>query len=98
MSPASNPATLGRFFGYLGVAVVATLPAIALRLGGWRPDPLLDAALFGGAILAAGFMLSWGAETAEKRVSQGLIVAAIALVTVLPEYAVIGCWSGWPGP
>lgn len=88
MSATANPATLGRFFGYLGIAVVATLPAIALRLGGWRPDPLLDAALFGGAILAAGFMLSWGAETAEKRVSQGLIVAAIALVTVLPEYAV----------
>ncbi|VXD05950.1 hypothetical protein SPHINGOT1_620019 [Sphingomonas sp. T1] len=48
------------------------------------------AALFGIAILAAGFMLSWGAEAAEKRVSQGLIVAAIALVTVLPEYAVAG--------
>lgn len=33
-------------------------------------------------------MLSWGAETAEKYVAQGLIVAVLALVTVLPEYAV----------
>lgn len=38
--------------------------------------------------LAAGFMLSWGAEAAEKRISQGLILAGVALVTVLPEYAV----------
>ncbi|GGB43418.1 sodium/hydrogen exchanger [Sphingomonas metalli] len=84
----AKPATLGRFLIYLGIAVAATVPAIALRASGWRPNALLDAGLFGAAILAAGFMLSWGAETAEKRVSQGLIVAAIALVTVLPEYAV----------
>lgn len=80
--------SLGRFGAYLAAALVVAFPAVALRIGGWRPDPLLDAGLFGSAILAAGFMLSWGAEAAEKRVSQGLIVAAIALVTVLPEYAV----------
>lgn len=88
MNAAAPRATLRRFAGYLGVALAATLPALVLRFAGWRPNPLLDAALFGVAILAAGFMLSWGAEAAEKRVSQGLIVAAIALVTVLPEYAV----------
>ena len=88
MEATAKPATLGRFAGYLAIAVATTIPAIALRSAGWRPNPLLDAALFGAAILAAGFMLSWGAEAAEKRVSQGLIVAAIALVTVLPEYAV----------
>lgn len=81
-------ASLGKFALYLGIAVAATIPAVALRTGGWRPDPLFDAALFGVAILAAGFLLSWGAEAAEKRVSQGLIVAVIALITVLPEYAV----------
>ncbi|OJY52378.1 sodium:proton exchanger [Sphingomonas sp. 67-41] len=80
--------SFGRFVTFLGIAVAATIPAIALRTGGWRPDPLLDALLFGMAILAAGFMLSWGAEAAEKRISQGLIVAIIALITVLPEYAV----------
>jgi cation:H+ antiporter len=80
--------SFGRFVIFLGIAVSATIPAIALRTGGWRPDPLLDALLFGMAILAAGFMLSWGAEAAEKRISQGLIVAVIALITVLPEYAV----------
>lgn len=32
--------------------------------------------------------MSWGAEAAEQHISQGLILAAVALVTVLPEYAV----------
>ena len=86
MNAAAPRATLRRVARYLGVAVAATLPALVLRFAGWRPNPLLDAAFFGVAILAAGFMLSWGAEAAEKRVSQGLIVAAIALVTVLPDW------------
>lgn len=32
-------------------------------------------------------MLSWGAEAVESRVSQVLMLAGLALVTVLPEYA-----------
>ena len=67
---------------------MATLPALLLRATGWRPSPVLDAAAFGSAILAAGFLLSWGAETAEQHIAQGLILAVVALVTVLPEYAV----------
>ena len=72
----------------IGFAVVATIPALYFRYTGLRPDPLLDSALFGIAILAAGFMLSWGAESAEGQISSGLILAIVALVTVLPEYAV----------
>ncbi|MGI8811267.1 MAG: sodium:proton exchanger [Pyrinomonadaceae bacterium] len=44
--------------------------------------------IFFAAILGAGFMLSWGAEAAEQHVSRGLAVAVLALITVLPEYAV----------
>lgn len=72
----------------VGLAVAVMLPALALRIAGWRPNPVLDIGVFGAAILAAGFLLSWGAEAAEKYLSQGLILAAVALVTVLPEYAV----------
>ncbi|ODT58608.1 MAG: sodium:proton exchanger [Phenylobacterium sp. SCN 69-14] len=72
----------------VAIAVAAMLPAVALRIEGWRPNAVLDMAVFGAAILAAGFLLSWGAEAAEKYISQGLILAAVALVTVLPEYAV----------
>ena len=72
----------------IAVALLAMLPAIWFRAAGLRPDPLLDAAIFGTAILAAGFMLSWGAETAEGQISAGLILAVVAIITVLPEYAV----------
>ena len=70
------------------IAILAMLPAIYFRAAGLRPDPLIDAAVFGAAILAAGFMLSWGAETAEGQISAGLILAVVAIITVLPEYAV----------
>ncbi|MCI3130782.1 sodium:proton exchanger [Phenylobacterium aquaticum] len=77
-----------RFVLLILMTLLAVAPAMGLRLTGWRPDPVADALLFGVAVLAAGFMLSWGAEAAEKHISQGLIVALVALVTVLPEYAV----------
>lgn len=77
-----------RFLVYLSIAIFAALPAIWCRLSGQALAPIVGAVVFGGAILAAGFMLSWGAEAAEERVSQGLMIAGLALVTVLPEYAV----------
>lgn len=77
-----------RFLTLVAIAVLATLPALVFRIAGLRPSPILDSAIFGVAILAAGFLLSWGAEAAEQHISQGLILAAVALVTVLPEYAV----------
>ena len=49
-----------RFLMLVAVAVLATLPALTLRATGLRPSPILDAAVFGTAILAAGFLLSWG--------------------------------------
>ena len=77
-----------RFLIYLFIAILAAVPALAMRFGGASSAPLINAGVFGGAILAAGFMLSWGAEAAESRVSQGLMLAGLALVTVLPEYAI----------
>lgn len=77
-----------KFLLLLSLAVMAIVPAAVFRITGWRPNPVVDTAVFGLAVLAAGFMLSWGAEAAEKRISQGLILALVALITVLPEYAV----------
>lgn len=79
---------LRRLWLCIAIAVLVTTPALYLRFTGGRPDPILDALFFGIAILAAGFMLSWGAESAEGQISSGLILAVVALVTVLPEYAV----------
>ena len=72
----------------VGVAAAAVLPATVLRLTGGSAGSVGDMALFGLAILAAGFLLSWGAEAAEKYIATGFVLAVVALITVLPEYAV----------
>ena len=72
----------------VSIAVAAVLPATCLRLTGGSAGAGGDVALFGLAILAAGFLLSWGAEAAEKYIATGFVLAVVALITVLPEYAV----------
>ena len=72
----------------VGLAVAATLPGLGVRLSGAPVPAPVQALLFGLAILGAGFLLSWAAEAAERHISPGLTLALLALVTVLPEYAV----------
>jgi len=72
----------------VSIAVLAIAPAMVLRVVGESESAPVNAALFGMAILAAGFLLSWGAEAAEKYIAAGFIIAIVALITVLPEYAV----------
>jgi len=51
--------------------------------------PVAWAAILPGlAIFGAAFLLSWGAELAELEISQSLALAFLALMAVLPEYAV----------
>jgi cation:H+ antiporter len=70
------------------VAVAATLPGIALGLGNIHLSNPVEALLFGIAIVGAAFLLSWGAEVAQLDISAGLALAILALIAVLPEYAV----------
>ena len=72
----------------IGVTILFGLPGIILRIASVHTDPLLLALAFGVSILAAAFLLGWSLETAELDISQGLAVALIALIAVLPEYAV----------
>ncbi|WP_297833055.1 sodium:proton exchanger [Thermomonas sp.] len=72
----------------VGLAALAVVPALYLRVTGSSVGALGDMVLFGTAILAAGFLLSWGAEAAEKYIATGFVLAVVALITVLPEYAV----------
>ena len=50
--------------------------------------PVASTVLPGLAIFGAAALLSWGAELAQLEISQALALAALALVAVLPEYAV----------
>src|SRR5512140_609283 len=70
------------------LALLVTLPALVMRTDGWHIDPGFEAPIFGLAILGGAFLLTWAAEVAEMDISQGLALAFLALVAVLPEYAV----------
>lgn len=72
----------------IGVIAILGLPGVVVRLGGIHVAPALAALVFGISILAAAFLLSWAAETAEMDISQGLALAVIAFIAILPEYAV----------
>ena len=73
---------------YITTALTLTLPGLYLRFAGVHADPQTEALIFGLAIVGAAFLLSWGCEVAQLEVSQALALAAVALVAVLPEYAV----------
>lgn len=72
----------------LAITVVLTWPWLVVRLSGIELGPGAAAGLSGLAILCAAFVLTWGAEVAQLDISRGLAVAALALIAVLPEYAV----------
>jgi cation:H+ antiporter len=72
------------------VAVLAalTLPGVLLRLSAVPAPPVLGCVAFGGAVMAAGFLLGIAAETAEIDLPPGVATAGVAFVAVLPEYAI----------
>lgn len=51
-------------------------------------SPGLVSLLSGVSIVGAAFLLSWGAELAERDISQNLALVVLALLAILPEYAV----------
>jgi cation:H+ antiporter len=69
-------------------AILLTLPWLAIYTSGGHPTPPLIALLTGVSILGAAFLLSWAAELLQMDVSQALALALLALIAVLPEYAV----------
>lgn len=73
---------------YIGMAAALCIPAVVLRSGLFEISVEVDTVLFGAAILGAAFLLSWGAEVAQLDISQGLAIAFLAFIAVLPEYAV----------
>jgi hypothetical protein len=74
---------------YVGLALLTDLPHPELT-------PPLEVLVFGLAVVGAAFLLSWAAELAALEISAGLAIAVLALVAVLPEYAVdfVFAWRG----
>jgi cation:H+ antiporter len=74
---------------YLGLAELFHLP---------HPEvaPPMLALTYGVAVIGAAFLLAWAAEAAQLDVSASLAIGVLALIAVLPEYAVgfVFAWKG----
>lgn len=75
---------------FRGIALVAAffVPAIVFRFSGLHAAPWVTLLVFGSGVVAASFLLAWAAEAAQLDISGGLAIAVLALIAVLPEYAV----------
>ena len=73
---------------WIGSATTLCLQWVVIHFTGGHPPPHWTALSSGLAIFGAAFMLSWAAELAQKDIPQALAIALLALIAVLPEYAV----------
>ena len=86
----------------LALALAACLPGSYLGLaelfhfGHPELAPALLALTYGVAVIGAAFVLAWAAEAAQLDVSASLAIGVLALIAVLPEYAVgfVFAWKG----
>ncbi|AVT33984.1 sodium:proton exchanger [Plantactinospora sp. BC1] len=72
----------------VGLAVLAASPAVAMRLAGVHLPAVAGMAVFGVAVLSAVALLMWASEVARVDLPGSLALALLALVAVLPEYAI----------
>jgi cation:H+ antiporter len=79
------PPTLAR---PVAVCAILAVPALVLRLSGAHPAAAAGLLVFGAAVVAASFLLAWAAEAARVDISGPLAIAILAVIAVLPEYAV----------
>src|SRR4051795_2811499 len=84
----TQASSFGRQRVSLALAVLVIAPGVLVRFTGHDLSPALQAALYGGSIVGAAFLLSWAAEAAQLDISAGFAIAVLAFIAVLPEYAV----------
>lgn len=85
---------------WIALAAATAAPGPFFRIVGLEAEPELRALVFGISVLGAAFLLSWAAEAAEVEISQAMAVAILALIAVLPEYAVdmVLAWKAGSDP
>ena len=77
-----------RQWATLALVLALGLPGAWLALSQVAVSPVIAVAVYGAGILAGAFLFSWAAEVAELDISASLAIAILALLTVLPEYAI----------
>lgn len=65
-----------------------TVPGFFVRLTGGVPSYPIQLVTYGAAVIAAAFLLAWACEAAQVDFANGIVVAAVAFVAILPEYIV----------
>src|SRR5882724_10909066 len=100
MAAPDAPAARRRQLLFMFGAAALAVPGLVLRLGHVSAPHVAAAVLFGLAVIAAAFMLAWAAEVVQLDISAGLALALLALIAVLPEYAVdfVFTWKAGQGP
>ena len=91
IAPEGTPSGLGVPRGQVlafSLAFLLTAPGAISRLTGAGLGEVVAPIVFGFAILGSAFLLAWAAEVLQLDVSQGLALTVLALIAVLPEYAV----------
>ena len=85
---------------WIGSSLLLCLQWIAIHFAGIHLTPQFEALSSGVAIFGAAFLLSWSAELSQKDIPQALAIALLALIAVLPEYAVdmYFAWSAGKDP
>ena len=72
----------------LVVVLAVAMPAVCVRATGFPLEPEWAILVFGAAVVASAVLLAWSAEAAQLDISGALAFAILALIAVLPEYAV----------
>ena len=89
MPQANRPLARRRDLLWFVLGLALPLPwVLAEALHGLGIPAEVVALLAGLAILGAAFMLAWSCEVAERDIPQSLALLVLALVGVLPEYAI----------
>ena len=90
-----------RAVGAIAAATALTVPWIgSVATGAVEGFPVgVTVAVSGIGVLGASFLLTWGAETAEKDVPRAFAIAVLAVLAVAPEYAVdaLYAWNAGSG-
>jgi cation:H+ antiporter len=72
----------------VALAILSAVPAVLVLFGVITPSVEIATLFYGAAIVGASFAVSWASEAAEMDIPRALAVTAVALLAVLPEYAV----------
>jgi cation:H+ antiporter len=69
-------------------AAACTGPGLLVRFSGGAASYPIQLVAYGAAVVAAAFLLAWACEAAQVDFANGLVVAAVAFVAILPEFVV----------